>query len=109
MPAILNDYEVLLVLRNDTQSCAAIQPQRDYGQDTNTLVIMYPEDSITLVLDSGSVYQYSVKVGSKVAQVTVQSWRDVRCNVSHLLSLNYPRGAGITVQQVWRDYRCFCA
>ncbi|KAF8622887.1 hypothetical protein AX15_006652 [Amanita polypyramis BW_CC] len=107
MPAILANYEVLLIFNNDTQSGVTVELQRTYGQNRDSLRLVSPEDSVTLILDAGAVYRYSIKKGWNVAEVTVQSWRDVRCNTSHLFSGELPGGSGITVDRVWQDYRCY--
>ncbi|KAI9060179.1 hypothetical protein FKP32DRAFT_1578252 [Trametes sanguinea] len=112
-------YEVLLDFTNDTHDCATVQLQRDYGRNTGAIVLLHPGESVTLVLDAGTVYKYALKTRSKVANVTARAWRDVSCSVSQL----FPRGAshsspstmseplrpvqGITVDHLWRDMR-FC-
>ncbi|KAI0931983.1 hypothetical protein AcV5_004656 [Taiwanofungus camphoratus] len=117
MPAS-TQYEVLLDFTNDTHDCASVQLLRDYGRNTDAIVLLHPGESITLVLDAGSVYQYALKTRSKVANVTARTWRDVNCAVSQL----FPNGShtmsqsssdpwrpvnGITVDRLWRDMR-FC-
>ena len=87
MPGLTEAYEVLLDFTNDTHDAATVQLLRDYGRSTNTIVLLHPGESITLVLDAGSppiltiffgathrpqgsVYQYALKTRSKVANVT---------------------------------------
>lgn len=70
MPAILANYEVLLVFSNDTQSSVTVELQRTYGQNHDSVQLMTPADSVTLVLDAGSVYRYSIRKGSNVVEVT---------------------------------------
>ncbi|KAI1793929.1 hypothetical protein LXA43DRAFT_182965 [Ganoderma leucocontextum] len=114
-------YEVLLDFTNDTHDCATVQLQRDYGRNTGAIVLLHPGESVTLVLDAGTVYKYALKTRSRVANVTARAWRDVTCTVSQL----FPNAAahpatvsstssdpirpvqGITVDQLWRDMR-FC-
>ncbi|KAI8981288.1 hypothetical protein BD414DRAFT_95817 [Trametes punicea] len=113
-------YEVLLDFTNDTHDCATVQLQRDYGRNTGAIVLLHPGESVTLVLDAGTVYKYALKTRSRVANVTARAWRDVRCTVSQL----FPGGVshaslssapseplrpvqGITVDHLWRDMR-FC-
>lgn len=70
MPTALNQaFEVLLDFQNDTNDCATVQLQRDYGRN-RAIVLLHPGESVTLVLDAGSVYKYAVKMHSKVANVT---------------------------------------
>lgn len=87
MPGLTEAYEVLLDFTNDTHDAATVQLLREYGRSTNTIVLLHPGESITLVLDAGppilffriyratnlqtgSVYQYALKTRSKVANVT---------------------------------------
>lgn len=117
MPAS-TQYEVLLDFTNDTHDCASVQLLRSYGRNTSSIVLLHPGESVSLVLDAGSVYQYALKTRSKVANVTARTWRDVTCTVSQL----FPNGShtmsnassepwrpvnGITVDRLWRDVR-FC-
>ena len=70
MPAILANYEVLLIFNNDTQSNVTVELQQTYGQNHDSLRLLSPADSVTLILDAGSVYRYSIKKGWNVAEVT---------------------------------------
>ncbi|KAJ3559758.1 hypothetical protein NM688_g139 [Phlebia brevispora] len=65
MPARTEGYEVLLDFINDTHDCATIQLLRDYGRNSGAIVLLHPGESVTLVLDAGSVYRappYEAKV-----------------------------------------------
>lgn len=62
-------YEVCLDFTNDTHDCATIQLLRDYGRSTSAIVLLHPGESVTLVLDAGSVYKYALKSRTKVANV----------------------------------------
>ncbi|KAG1826024.1 uncharacterized protein BJ212DRAFT_1317598 [Suillus subaureus] len=132
MPAITQPYEVLLDFTNDTHDCATIQLLRDYGRNTSAVVLLHPGESLTLVLEAGSMYKYALKSHSKVANVrcvctaspslvsnmfvySARSWRDIQCEISHLFAASPPswasslRGStsspasGVTVDRVWRD------
>ncbi|KIJ21673.1 hypothetical protein PAXINDRAFT_123709 [Paxillus involutus ATCC 200175] len=117
MPALTqSSYEVLLDFTNDTHDCATIQLLRDYGRNPSAVVLLHPGESVTLVLDAGSVYKYALKSRSKVANVSARSWRDIRCEMSQLFSTGSPPRTsqraspiplcnGVTVDHVWRDYR----
>ncbi|KAH7883670.1 hypothetical protein F5I97DRAFT_1570606 [Phlebopus sp. FC_14] len=115
MPALTqSSYQVLLDFTNDTHDCATIQLLRDYGRNTSAIVLLHPGESVTLVLDAGSVYKYALKSHSKVANVSARSWRDMQCEISQLFaggsrssqctSTILPSN-GVTVERVWRDYR----
>ncbi|KAG9314432.1 hypothetical protein JVU11DRAFT_5229 [Chiua virens] len=114
MPAPTHvSYEVCLDFINDTHDCATIQLLRDYGRATSAIVLLHPGESVTLILDAGSVYKYALK--SRTKSPTARSWRDVRCDISQLFSgapsRTSPRASppplcnGVTVDRVWRDYR----
>ena len=62
-------YEVCLDFTNDTHDCATIQLLRDYGGSSSAIVLLHPGESVTLVLDAGSVYKYALKSRTKVANV----------------------------------------
>lgn len=71
MPSAFQPYEVLLDLTNDTHDSVTIQLLRTYGRNhSDAVVLLNPTESITLVLESGSIYQYAVKMRSKVASIT---------------------------------------
>ncbi|KAF8560430.1 hypothetical protein OG21DRAFT_1452538 [Imleria badia] len=117
MPVPTQDsYEVCLDFTNDTHDCATIQLLCDYGRSTSAIVLLHPGESVTLVLDAGSLYKYALKSRTKVANVSARSWRDVRCDMSQLFSAAAsprtsqraspnPHCNGVTVDRVWRDYR----
>lgn len=73
MPALLHNYQVLLDFNNDTSRPVSIQLSKDYGRNTNAILLLLPSDSCTLVLDPGAIYHYAVKISSgsvyKVADV----------------------------------------
>jgi hypothetical protein len=117
MPALTQDsYEVCLDFTNDTHDSATIQLLRDYGRSTSAIVLLHPGESVTLVLDAGSLYKYALKSRTKVANVSARSWRDLRCDISQLFSGGTPSRTsqrasptpqcnGVTVDRVWWDYR----
>ncbi|EPQ60738.1 hypothetical protein GLOTRDRAFT_31975 [Gloeophyllum trabeum ATCC 11539] len=116
MPSVTGAYEVLLDLTNDTRDFVSVQLLRDYGRNTASAVVLGPGETITLVLDAGSIYSYAVKTHTKVANITARTWRDTRCNVSRLFTSPSCHPAnpapasptqGITVDRLWRDFR-FC-
>ncbi|KAI9572893.1 hypothetical protein HD554DRAFT_2014441 [Boletus coccyginus] len=117
MPVPTQDsYEVCLDFTNDTHDCTTIQLLRDYGRSTSAIVLLHPGESVTLVLDAGSLYKYALKSRTKVANVSARSWRDIRCDISQLFSGGISSRTshrasptlqcnGVIVDQVWRDYR----
>ncbi|KIY50601.1 hypothetical protein FISHEDRAFT_38855 [Fistulina hepatica ATCC 64428] len=114
MPAPVLSCDVLLDFTNDTHDNVTIQLLQDYGTRPAAIVMIRPAESLTLILESGCMYQYAVKRRAKVANVTARPWRDVRCDVSRLFSPEACNGAvrtsvldGVVVEKLWRDYR-FC-
>lgn len=67
-------YEVCLDFTNDTHDCATIQLLRDYGRSTSAILLLHPGESVTLILDAGSVYKYALKSRTKVANVRYVSF-----------------------------------
>ncbi|KLO20630.1 hypothetical protein SCHPADRAFT_863418 [Schizopora paradoxa] len=118
MPSIAQSYEVILDFTNDTHDAATVQLLRDYGCHSNRIVLLNPGESISLVLDAGDSYKYTVKTKSKVVNVTARAWRDVVCGLSQLfpppanpwppalLSTRTPVN-GITIDRLFRETR-FC-
>ncbi|KJA29155.1 hypothetical protein HYPSUDRAFT_127375 [Hypholoma sublateritium FD-334 SS-4] len=115
MPS-LQSYDILLDLTNDMQTPVSVQLLRDYGRTSNRIIVLHPTESLTLILESGTSYQYAVKLQAKVANVTAKSWRDVTCPISQLftgstsdaVSSNVTQsqgGNGIRVDRVWKDNR----
>ncbi|KAJ3719835.1 hypothetical protein EV361DRAFT_880934 [Lentinula raphanica] len=121
MPALLNNYEVLLDFNNDTSRPVSIQLSQDYGRNTTAIVLLLPSETLSLILQPGSLYRYAVKINSgsayKVADVSARSWRDIRCDISHLFSggiasrfddSSTSTRDGVVVDRLWRDYRISC-
>ncbi|KAJ3511188.1 hypothetical protein NLJ89_g4246 [Agrocybe chaxingu] len=113
MPA-LQSYDILLDLTNDMRDSVSIQFLRDYGRQSSRVVLLQPSETLTLILESGSPYQYAVKSRTKVANVTAKSWRDIQCRTSQLFrgsSTESPTSNvtqavnGVNVDRVWRDHR----
>lgn len=76
MPGLIQSYDVLLDFTNDTHDYTSLQLLRDYNNrngSTAGAVLIPPGESVTLVLDAGSVYKYVLKTCAKVASVTYVS------------------------------------
>lgn len=73
MPSISQSYEVLLDFTNDTLDTASLQLLRDYGRTSNRAVLLKPGETITLVLDAGDSYKYTLKTRTKVVNITYVS------------------------------------
>ena len=70
MPTVTTGYDILLRFSNDSYDCATVQLSRDYNRGTSAIVLVQPDQSVTLVLEAGSTYKYVLKTRSKVASVT---------------------------------------
>jgi hypothetical protein len=71
MPSIVHSYEVFLDFTNDTQDAATVQLSRDYyGCQSGRTALLNPGDTISLVLDAGDIYKYTLKTKTKVINVT---------------------------------------
>ena len=73
MPGLVQSYDVLLDFTNDTHDYTSLQLLRDYNNrngSTAGAVLIPPGETVTLVLDAGSVYKYVLKTCTKVASVT---------------------------------------
>ncbi|KAG6888685.1 hypothetical protein C0995_006675 [Termitomyces sp. Mi166 len=70
MPSLVQSYDVLLDFTNDTLESVTVQVLHDYGRNTRSIVLLHPEESVTLVLDAGASYRYAVKQRTKVASIT---------------------------------------
>ena len=73
MPGLIQSYDVLLDFTNDTHDYTSLQLLRDYNNrngSTVGAVLIPPGETVTLVLDAGSVYKYVLKTCTKVASVT---------------------------------------
>ncbi|TRM66186.1 hypothetical protein BD626DRAFT_535520 [Schizophyllum amplum] len=114
MPAPLQSFDVLLDVVNDTQDNVTVQLERDYGVSGSAVALVRPAESLSLVLESGSVYRYAVKTQTRVANVTARGWRDMRLAVSGVFASAPPENRatpsppanGVVVTRIWRDYRC---
>ncbi|KAH9486857.1 hypothetical protein JR316_0000922 [Psilocybe cubensis] len=114
MPALEN-YDIFLDLTNDMHDPVSIQLLRDYDRQTGRVVLLHPTESLTLILESGSSYQYAVKFRTKVANVTAKSWKDITCSISQLFTGSPTSDSltssvssavsGVRVDRLWRDHR----
>ncbi|KAG6911901.1 hypothetical protein DXG01_000148 [Tephrocybe rancida] len=68
MPSLVQSYDVLLDFTNDTLESVTVQVLHDYGRNTRSIVLLNPDESVTLVLDAGASYRYAVKQRTKVAK-----------------------------------------
>ena len=70
MPSVVQSYEVILDFTNDTQDAATVQLSRDYGCRSGRIALLNPGDTVSLVLDAGDTYKYTLKTKTKVINVT---------------------------------------
>jgi hypothetical protein len=70
MPSIVQCYDILPDFTNDTVDSVTVQLLHNYGRDTRSIVLLNPQESVTLVLVAGSVYRYAVKARTKVTSIS---------------------------------------
>lgn len=70
MPSVAQSYEVILDFTNDTHDSATVQLLRDYGCRSNRTVLLNPGETVSLVLDAGDTYKYTLKTKTKVVNIT---------------------------------------
>jgi len=106
-------YQVLFDVINDSHDYATVQLLRDYRSPSAPVVLLPPQESISLVLDAGAIYQYAVKMRTKVANISVRVWRDYECTIVPLFASAPPSWSrpppapsnGVAVDRVWKDNR----
>lgn len=105
MPSVAQSYEVILDFTNDTHDSATVQLLRDYGCRSNRTVLLNPGETVSLVLDAGDTYKYTLKTKTKVVNITyvlnptypqiycdqsplathsARAWRDIVCGLSQV-------------------------
>jgi len=118
MPSVAQSYEVILDFTNDTHDSATVQLLRDYGCRSNRTVLLNPGETVSLVLDAGDTYKYTLKTKTKVVNITARAWRDIVCGLSQVFlpgssawppSYSSPRTpiSGITIDRHFRETH-FC-
>ncbi|KAK7694834.1 hypothetical protein QCA50_002022 [Cerrena zonata] len=86
-PTCTIPYEVLLEFINDTPDCVTLQVFRqEDGTQTGAMLLVHEEESISLVLTAGCLYQYGLRQRGKEVNVSVKVWQDVQFKISTLLS-----------------------
>lgn len=69
MPALIQGYDTLLDIINDTEETISVQLLRDYGRNAAGVALASGQ-SVTLILESGSSYEYALKAGRSVLHLT---------------------------------------
>jgi hypothetical protein len=74
MPTSTLPFEVLFELTNDTASAATMQLARgddEYtGGSGGAVILLHSGESVSLVLDAGSTYHYTIKQRAKKVQIS---------------------------------------
>ncbi|KAJ7597122.1 hypothetical protein C8J56DRAFT_308869 [Mycena floridula] len=101
MPAPIQSFAVLLDFNNDLSECVSIQ-----RIGARPSVLLQPTESVTLVIESGIVYQYAVKTNSRITAIEARSWRDLQCNISSLFDSDICTIPGVgVIDRLWQDPR----
>ncbi|KAI5836111.1 hypothetical protein K523DRAFT_346596 [Schizophyllum commune Tattone D] len=93
MPASTKTYDCLFEFTNDMAQPTILHLTRC----STGGVELWEGESVTLILESGSTYYYTVKQGAKEARISVRSWQSFRCTASAIVSGRPPSGQGVTV------------
>ncbi|KAF9499728.1 hypothetical protein BDN71DRAFT_57736 [Pleurotus eryngii] len=93
MPTSTLPFEVLFEFSNNSTEPATLRLLRDLDEFPNegARIFLHPEESISLVLNAGSVYRYTLKQNDNAAQVTVRIWRDVRVSLKYVFEQRHVR------------------
>ncbi|KAE9411030.1 hypothetical protein BT96DRAFT_912382 [Gymnopus androsaceus JB14] len=96
MPTSTQPFEILFDLTNDTAGDVVFVPYS--SGNTASSILLGRGRSISLVLDAGSMYHYTLKSSKQSWQISVKSWQDIRCTVSSVLlqSVPWTLSGGIT-------------
>ncbi|TFK30518.1 hypothetical protein FA15DRAFT_690234 [Coprinopsis marcescibilis] len=92
MPTSTAPFEVLLEFTNDCAELATLQlcQGTSFGLSTGMgggpVIRLDPKDSVSLVLNAGATYHYTVQRSTLRAQVSIRTWRDTKCKVSDVFS-----------------------
>ncbi|PPQ88661.1 hypothetical protein CVT25_010237 [Psilocybe cyanescens] len=80
MPTCTLPFEILLDFVNDTVDSCTLRLTRGNEDNfsNNATILLQPQDSISLVLNAGSTYQYTLKQKNRKGHVSVRVWKDVR-------------------------------
>lgn len=71
MPTCTLPYEVLLEFTNDTHDAATLQLMRgDHSPGGGAMILLQRRESVSLVLNAGSVYQYTLRQGEKARKIS---------------------------------------
>jgi hypothetical protein len=88
MPTCTLPYEVLFEFTNDTSEAATLQlVRRDDGFGEGAMILLQRRESVSLVLDAGATYQYTLRQGQKAAKI---SWVDSSLRVPSSASIVNP-------------------
>ncbi|RDB28591.1 hypothetical protein Hypma_015445 [Hypsizygus marmoreus] len=83
MPTSTVPFEVLFEFTNDTINPATIQLARgDNEFSGDATILLQRGESVSLVLNAGSTYNYLLKQRSRKARISVKTWQDVQCTAA---------------------------
>lgn len=108
MPSVAQSYEVILDFTNDTHDSATVQLLRDYGCRSNRTVLLNPGETVSLVLDAGDTYKYTLKTKTKVVNITYvlnPTYPQIYCDQSPPLPPSEPEH-GETLSVVYPKSSC---
>ncbi|KAF8913508.1 hypothetical protein CPB85DRAFT_1252257 [Mucidula mucida] len=116
MPSVTNTSGISFGLTNSTRQTFYIQLRARYGEPRSSVVTLEPQQTVTLVLASGSLYQYSLKHEYQVTDISVKIWHDYHWDIARLdeetdrsrsTSVEGSMFDGVRIDCRWQDYRQF--
>jgi hypothetical protein len=136
MPTSTLPFEVLFEFTNDTTDAATLQLTRgdDEFSSGGAMILLHGRESVSLVLNAGSTYHYTLKQHARKARISwvhqrliifannhsrslisrVRTWQDVQCSTTGLFAGNRVHGPlswipveGITVTCLTPDGNCY--
>ncbi|KAJ3788007.1 hypothetical protein GGU10DRAFT_128006 [Lentinula aff. detonsa] len=96
MPASTRPFDVLFELVNDLNVDIVLEltPLGGGGRVSKN-VLLGRGKGLSLVLDAGSTYRYTLMTTTRFSRMTIQVWNDIQCTSSSILSetgLGLPTG-----------------
>ncbi|KAJ3750280.1 hypothetical protein DFH05DRAFT_61579 [Lentinula detonsa] len=95
MPASTRPFDVLFELVNDLNVDIVLELTPLGGGRVSKNVLLGRGKGLSLVLDAGSTYRYTLMTTTRFSRMTIQVWNDIQCTSSSILSetgLGLPNG-----------------
>ncbi|KAF9069122.1 hypothetical protein BDP27DRAFT_1326042 [Rhodocollybia butyracea] len=90
MPTSTRPFEILFDLTNDTNVEIMFEMTSQSGRRIPSSILLGSGKSVSLVLEAGSTYNYTLQTSKRVWQISVKSWQDLSLIMSSVLSGSIP-------------------